>query len=118
MRGIEVTNVHASLLPAFGGKGFYGLKIHQAVLASGATESGCTLHRVSDEYDVGEILGRLTTTVLEGDTAESLSRRIASLEPELVCSYYDRVFESLKTGSSEVKDLATDGKFLSAKPGD
>lgn len=76
----KVLNIHPSLLPAFGGKGMYGLHVHQAVLASGVKESGCTVHGVTDEYDAGPVLVQLRCEVRPGDTPETLAARVFDLE--------------------------------------
>jgi folate-dependent phosphoribosylglycinamide formyltransferase PurN len=73
-------NIHPSLLPAFGGKGFHGLHVHRGVLARGCTVSGCTVHLVDDEYDHGRILVQRTVPVLADDTAESLAARVFAAE--------------------------------------
>ncbi len=78
-----VLNIHPALLPRFGGKGMYGERVHAAVLAAGETESGCTVHRVSDEYDAGEILGQRRVPVLPDDTVETLAARVFAAECEL-----------------------------------
>jgi phosphoribosylglycinamide formyltransferase 1 len=78
----RVLNIHPSLLPAFGGKGMYGMKVHEAVLASGATESGCTVHIADNTYDTGPILVQKRVPVLPGDTAKTLSERVHAAENE------------------------------------
>lgn len=75
-----VLNIHPSLLPAFGGKGMYGLHVHRAVLAAGEKESGCTVHRVGTVYDEGEIVKQARCPVLPDDTPESLAARVLALE--------------------------------------
>jgi formyltetrahydrofolate-dependent phosphoribosylglycinamide formyltransferase len=72
----RVLNVHPSLLPAFGGKGFYGERVHAAVLERGVQFTGCTVHYVDDEYDHGRILLQRCIPVLPGDTAETLAARV------------------------------------------
>ncbi len=72
----RLLNIHPALLPAFGGKGFYGDRVHAAVIESGARESGCTVHYVDDEYDHGPILLQRRISVLPGDTVESLAARV------------------------------------------
>lgn len=72
----RVLNIHPSLLPAFGGKGFYGHKVHEAVLARGCTVTGCTVHYVTNEYDAGPILHQRACEVRDGDTADSLAARV------------------------------------------
>jgi phosphoribosylglycinamide formyltransferase-1 len=76
----RVLNIHPALLPAFGGKGMYGLRVHEAVLAAGAKQSGCTVHFVDNEYDHGPILLQRQVDVLKGDTPESLQARVFAAE--------------------------------------
>ena len=78
----RVLNIHPSLIPAFCGKGFYGLRVHTAVLAYGAKVSGCTVHFVDNQYDHGPILLQRSVDVLEKDTPEALARRIFVQECE------------------------------------
>ena len=66
-------NVHPSLLPAFGGKGFYGHRVHEAVLARGCRYTGCTVHFVTDEVDGGPIVDQAVVEVSPDDTVESLA---------------------------------------------
>ncbi len=72
----RVINIHPALLPAFGGKGMYGHRVHEAVLASGAEESGCTVHYVTNEYDAGPILLQRRTAVRKDDTPDALAARV------------------------------------------
>ena len=72
----RILNVHPSLIPAYCGKGFFGLKIHEAVLAAGETETGATVHMVNEVPDGGRILMQKTVPVLPGDTPESLQQRV------------------------------------------
>jgi phosphoribosylglycinamide formyltransferase-1 len=76
----RVINIHPSLLPAFGGRGFHGMHVHRAVLDRGCTVSGCTVHLVDNEYDHGRILLQRTVPVLPDDTAESLAARVFAAE--------------------------------------
>lgn len=80
----RVINIHPALLPSFGGPGMYGLRVHQAVLASGAKVSGCTVHLVDEEYDRGPILAQSRVPVLPGDTAETLAARVLEAEHRLL----------------------------------
>lgn len=80
----RVINIHPSLLPAFGGKGFHGRHVHEAVLARGCTVSGCTVHLVDEEYDHGRILLQETVPVLPDDTPDSLAARVFAAECELL----------------------------------
>ncbi|XP_058070796.1 phosphoribosylglycinamide formyltransferase, chloroplastic [Magnolia sinica] len=79
----SVVNIHPSLLPAFGGKGYYGLKVHKAVIASGARYSGPTIHFVDEHYDTGRILAQKVVPVLPNDTAEELATRVLHEEHQL-----------------------------------
>lgn len=76
----RVVNIHPALLPAFGGKGMYGLRVHRAVLDSGATVSGATVHFVDDRYDEGRIIAQWPVPVVAGDTPESLAVRVLHTE--------------------------------------
>jgi formyltetrahydrofolate-dependent phosphoribosylglycinamide formyltransferase len=80
----RMINIHPALLPSFGGQGMYGIRVHQAVLASGATVSGPTVHLVNAEYDRGSILAQWPVPVLEGDTPESLRDRVLEAEHRLL----------------------------------
>ena len=72
----KVMNIHPALLPAFGGKGMYGAKVHQAVIDHGCKVSGCTVHFVDEHYDNGPIILQRTCPVLDEDTAETLAHRV------------------------------------------
>lgn len=78
----RVLNIHPALLPAFGGKGYYGDRVHAAVLARGVQVTGCTVHYVSDEYDAGPILLQRAVEVSPDDTVESLAARVFEAEKE------------------------------------
>lgn len=80
----RVVNIHPSLIPAFAGKGFYGLRVHQAVLDQGAKLTGCTTHFVDDHFDHGPIIAQRACEVLDDDTAETLQRRVFELECDLL----------------------------------
>ncbi|MED6218325.1 Phosphoribosylglycinamide formyltransferase (GART) [Stylosanthes scabra] len=79
----SILNIHPSLLPAFGGKGYYGMKVHKAVIASGARYSGPTIHFVDEHYDTGRILAQRAVPVLANDTAEELAARVLKEEHRL-----------------------------------
>ncbi|VAH23315.1 unnamed protein product [Triticum turgidum subsp. durum] len=72
----SILNIHPSLLPAFGGKGYYGLKVHKAVIASGARYSGATVHFVDEQFDTGRTLAQRVVPVLADDTPEQLAARV------------------------------------------
>lgn len=80
----RIINVHPALLPAFGGKGMYGRRVHEAVLASGAQESGATIHLVDEEYDRGAILAQERVPVRPDDTADTLAARVLAAEHRLL----------------------------------
>lgn len=75
-----VLNIHPSLLPKYGGKGMYGLNVHEKVLDNGEEYTGITIHSVTEEYDKGEILMQQKIPVLMGDTPYSLQKRVQILE--------------------------------------
>jgi len=87
----RVLNIHPALLPAFGGKGMYGLRVHEAVLAAGAKVSGCTVHFVDNEYDHGPVLYQRQVEVLPGDTPEALQARVFAAE----CDAYPEALRRL-----------------------
>jgi phosphoribosylglycinamide formyltransferase 1 len=76
----RVLNIHPALLPKFGGKGMYGMRVHEAVLAAGELESGCTVHLVTEQYDKGAVILQLRCSVEPTDTPEDLAARVLKLE--------------------------------------
>jgi formyltetrahydrofolate-dependent phosphoribosylglycinamide formyltransferase len=76
----RVMNIHPALIPAFCGKGFYGHKVHEAVLASGVKVSGCTVHFADNHYDHGPIIVQTCVNVHDGDTGDSLAARVFAAE--------------------------------------
>lgn len=72
----KMMNVHPALIPSFCGKGFYGLRVHEAVLASGVKLTGATVHFVTEDCDAGPIIAQKAVPVLNGDTPETLQRRV------------------------------------------
>jgi phosphoribosylglycinamide formyltransferase 1 len=87
----RVINIHPSLIPAFCGHGFYGARVHRAVIEAGVKISGCTVHFVDDSYDNGPIILQRPVPVLEGDTPESLAARVFKEEckalPDAITQY-------------------------------
>ncbi|CAN7369938.1 phosphoribosylglycinamide formyltransferase [Phenylobacterium sp. LjRoot164] len=77
----RILNIHPGLLPAFGGEGMYGRRVHEAVIAAGVAESGATIHAVDEIYDHGPVIERRTVPVLPGDAPEDLEARVAAMEP-------------------------------------
>lgn len=108
----RILNTHPALLPAFGGRGMYGERVHQAVLRSGVAVSGCTIHLVDDVPDGGPIVVQATVPVLAGDTPERLAERIQAEERRL----YPEVIRWWAEGRIEVRDRAVLLRPLSAAP--
>jgi len=76
----KIVNIHPALLPKFGGKGMYGLKVHEAVKASGEKETGITIHEVNENYDEGKIIFQAKCPVLPTDTPEQIAVKVHALE--------------------------------------
>lgn len=87
----RVINIHPSLLPAFGGKGFHGMHVHRAVIARGCTVSGCTVHLVDQEYDHGRILLQQAVPVRPLDTPETLAARVFEAECDALPEVINRI---------------------------
>ncbi|XVJ51620.1 MAG: phosphoribosylglycinamide formyltransferase [Vampirovibrio sp.] len=93
----KITNIHPSLLPAYGGTHMFGNRVHASVLANAEKYTGCTVHMVTDEVDSGPILGQSRVEVLPDDTVESLARRVLREEHAL----YPLVLERFMLGQLE-----------------
>jgi len=87
----KIINIHPALLPGVGGKGMYGMKVHETVLQNGASESGITIHYVNEIFDAGEIIFKAECPVGPGDTPETLAAKIHELEYK----HYPAVIEKL-----------------------
>jgi len=87
----RIINIHPALLPAYGGKGMYGMKVHEAVIAAGDSKSGITIHYVNEHYDKGDIIFQARCQIQQGDTPEMLATKIHELEYE----YYPVVIGKL-----------------------
>ncbi len=85
----RILNIHPALLPRYGGKGMYGLKVHEAVISNQDKESGITIHLVNERYDEGQILFQVKCKIEETDTPSSLAEKIHALEYR----YFPRVIE-------------------------
>ena len=96
----RVMNIHPALLPAFGGHGFYGERVHEAVLRAGARESGCTVHFADNEYDRGPIVLQRKVPVLPGDTPGTLAKRVFFEE----CRAYPEAIRLFAEGRIKIKD--------------
>ena len=97
----RILNIHPSLLPKFGGRGMYGIRVHEAVLAAGEAESGATVHLISDEYDQGSILAQERITVCAGDSAEALQARVLAVEHRI----YTETLQRIAAGSLALEGL-------------
>lgn len=80
----KIINIHPSLLPKYGGKGFYGLKVHEAVINASESETGCSMHVVTEDYDEGPVIARRTVPVHPSDTPEELAARVLEQEHKLL----------------------------------
>ncbi|MBD3315811.1 MAG: phosphoribosylglycinamide formyltransferase [Chitinivibrionales bacterium] len=95
----RIINIHPALLPAFGGKGLYGSRVHCAVLEYGAKVTGVTVHFVDEHYDHGPVILQRTTEVRDGDNPETLAARVLALEHD---SYW-RAIEAVANGAVTVE---------------
>ncbi len=95
----RVVNIHPALIPAFCGRGYYGLRVHQAVLDYGARYSGCTVHFVDDEYDHGPIILQRVVPVLDDDTPQTLAARVFAAE----CEAYPEALRLFAAGRLRVQ---------------
>jgi phosphoribosylglycinamide formyltransferase-1 len=87
----KIINIHPALLPKYGGKGMYGLKVHEAVIANKETETGITVHYVNEKYDDGEYIAQFRCHVEPSDSADSIASKVHQLEHE----HYPKVIEKL-----------------------
>ena len=76
----KIVNIHPALLPDYGGKGMYGMRVHEAVIAAKEKESGITIHFVNENYDEGQIIFQARTGLSEGESPQSLANKIHELE--------------------------------------
>jgi formyltetrahydrofolate-dependent phosphoribosylglycinamide formyltransferase len=90
----RVLNIHPALLPKFGGKGFYGRRVHEAVLRAGEKESGCTVHFADEHYDRGTVILQEKVPVLPGDTPDTLAERVFQAE----CKAYPEAVRRIAAG--------------------
>jgi phosphoribosylglycinamide formyltransferase-1 len=92
----RILNIHPALLPQFGGEGMYGINVHTAVINSGETESGATVHMVNEEYDKGRIVMQRQVPVLKSDTPEILAARVLECEHTLYPDALEKLLEGLQ----------------------
>lgn len=102
----RVMNIHPALLPQFGGKGMYGHHVHEAVIAAGASESGCTVHFVDNQYDHGPIILQRSVSVFPNDTADMLATRVFAEE----CIAYPEAIQLFADGR-----IVIDGRRVSIR---
>lgn len=95
-----VLNIHPALLPKFGGKGMYGMHVHVAVIAARETESGCTVHYVTERYDEGAIVLQARCPVLPDDSPETLASRVLELEHKTYVAAIQRHWDNEATDVS------------------
>lgn len=96
----RIINIHPALLPRFGGKGMYGIHVHEAVIASGEKISGATVHIVDEEYDHGSILMQETVIVDENETTESLAAKVLKVEHKI----FPEVVQLFSEGKIKIED--------------
>ena len=109
----RIVNVHPGLLPAFGGPGMYGQRVHRAVLDAGARITGVTVHFVNEQYDRGKIIAQWPVPVFASDDAGTLAARVLRVE-HLV---YPRVVQGVASGRLSLQNCATAGiEFVDSKP--
>ena len=94
----RILNIHPALLPKYGEKGMYGRRVHEAVLAAGERVTGVTIHIVDEEYDRGEIIAQSEVQVEDGDTVETLSKRVLGREHE----FYVETLQRISLGEIDV----------------
>lgn len=94
----QIINIHPALLPKYGGKGMYGIHVHQAVFQAGDRESGITIHYVNDHYDEGEIIFQAHCELSPEDGPEKIAQKVQALEHK----YFPKVIEELLNKSSKI----------------
>ena len=98
----RILNIHPALLPKFGGKGLYGIRVHEAVLAAGETVTGVTIHLVDERYDHGPTVAQREVPVMDGDTPESLAARVLEQEHRL----FPETLEKIARGEIDLDAVA------------
>lgn len=92
----KMINIHPALLPKYGGKGMFGLAVHQAVISSGDPESGITIHYVNEMYDQGKVIFQATCKVDRRDNAEKLSKKIQELEHKYLPEWTEKLVTQMR----------------------
>jgi len=106
----RILNIHPSLLPKHGGKGRYGIHVHESVLASGDTETGVSVHLVDAEYDQGPVIAQCRVSVLNGDTPATLQARVLAREHEFLVETLNRIVAGSIPGMAELYGAANLGR--------
>lgn len=110
----RILNTHPALLPKFGGQGMYGSRVHEAVLASGESTTGVSIHLVDAGYDTGPVIARCEVPVLAGDTVESLAKRVQTRER----AFLVETLQSLSNAGSCGEQLRHEMQHIKIKPKD
>jgi formyltetrahydrofolate-dependent phosphoribosylglycinamide formyltransferase len=105
--GNRVLNIHPALIPAFCGKGFHGVHVHQAALEAGVKVSGCTVHFADNEYDHGPIVSQHVVPVLDDDTPETLAARVFAQE----CEAYPEAIRMFAEGRLQIEGRRVRTRF-------
>jgi formyltetrahydrofolate-dependent phosphoribosylglycinamide formyltransferase len=115
----RIVNIHPALLPAFGGKGMYGMRVHRAVLEAGCTITGVTVHHVDEKYDEGRPIAQWPVPVVRGDTTDSLAHRVLAVEhvlyPLAVEWLARRMTATRETSQAPGFPIAADAAFVLAR---
>ncbi len=90
----KIINIHPALLPKYGGKGMYGMNVHQAVLINNETETGITIHYVNKNYDEGEYIFQKSVSIIECKSADEIAKKIQELEMENFPEIIDQILKS------------------------
>lgn len=98
----RIINIHPSLIPKYCGKGFYGKRVHKAVLEGGEKESGATVHYVDEGVDTGKIILQKKVPVLEGDTADILAARVLEIEHEILAEGLNIVADRIEKDGGKI----------------
>ena len=110
----RILNIHPALLPAFGGEGMYGERVHQAVLATGAKVTGATVHYVDEAYDTGTIVAQWPVPVLPGDDAKDVADRVLTVEHRLYAAVADHLCRAVAEGRDPEPFALSSSDFESA----
>jgi phosphoribosylglycinamide formyltransferase-1 len=95
----KIINIHPALLPKYGGKGMFGMRVHEAVIKSGDTETGITIHFVDEEYDHGKPILQQSCPVKPEDTPGMVAKRVQQLEHEYFPKVVENLFQSILKNS-------------------